>query len=68
MQILKGSVARVATLRKWMRHFQVLAGAALITALVAAPTDAFSQQTNASRFKALPDHFVTPKAAAPDPA
>jgi minor extracellular serine protease Vpr len=54
MQILKGSVVRATTLRKWMRHFQVLTGAALIAALVAAPIDAFSQQANASRFKALP--------------
>jgi minor extracellular serine protease Vpr len=54
MQIIKGRVVRATTLRKWMRHLQVLTGAALITALVAAPTDAFSQQTNASRFKALP--------------
>jgi minor extracellular serine protease Vpr len=54
MQILKGSVVRAATLRNWMRHLHVLTGAALIVALIAAPTDAFSQQTNASRFKALP--------------
>ena len=54
MQIINGSVVRVTTLRKWMRHLQVLTGAALMTALVAAPTDSFSQQTNASRFKALP--------------
>src|SRR3984885_134547 len=54
MQILTGRGVRAATLRKWMRHFQVLTGAALIAALVAAPIDAFSQQANASRFKALP--------------
>src|ERR1700761_904328 len=54
MKILKGRVVRAATLRNWMRHLQVLTGAALITALVTAPIDAFSQQTNASRFKALP--------------
>jgi minor extracellular serine protease Vpr len=54
MKILKGRVVRAATLRNWMRHIQVLTGAALITALIAAPIDAFSQQTNASRFKALP--------------
>jgi subtilisin family serine protease len=54
MQTIKGHVVRATTLRKWMRHLRVLTGATLITALVAAPTDAFSQQTNASRFKALP--------------
>jgi minor extracellular serine protease Vpr len=54
MQILKGRVVRAATSRKWMRHLQVLTGTALIIAFVAAPTDAFSQQSNASRFKALP--------------
>src|SRR5580698_7056781 len=53
MQILKGSVVRAATLRKWMRHLQVLTGAALITAMVTAPTDAFSQQANTGRFKSL---------------
>jgi minor extracellular serine protease Vpr len=53
MHILKGRVVHAATLRKWMRHLQVLTGAALIAALVAAPTDAFSQQANASRFKSL---------------
>ena len=54
-------VARAATLRKWMRHLQVLTGAALIAGLVAAPTDAFSQQANASRFKTLRSELINAK-------
>lgn len=54
MTILKRSFVLVALPRKWMSQLQVLTGVALIAAPIAAPNDAFTQQANSSRFKALP--------------